>query len=466
MEFIKGTKDNRDLNFDYSKQKEAINMDTPQAQVPPQVPQEKIDQLKEIARERVKSTRTMKQALENRVRSIQFGVVGVGQAGSKIAEQFYKFGYPACVINTASQDLTLIAVPEENKLHIDYALGGAGKDLALGEQAISSGMDKIDALLKRVIEDKVDSAILTIGLGGGTGAGSVIPMIEAIARTGVPIVVLCALPMANEGSLAKANAIKTLDKIARIAASGHELIQTLIVVDNSRIEEMYPQIAAGRFWEVANFDIANTLHMFNTLTACDSRYASLDPTDFTKILTAGNCTIYGKMEVPILVQNGEITMSEDELARAVTQNVEKGLLAEGFNIKETTRAGVLVAASQSILNLIPAVNINYAFDALTEALGGASLFHGIYEDDNDKNIITVYTMLSGIGLPRERVDKLLQEAEEDLQVIEQKQADKSKMQVFDQNQTVEREKTSYQKMKDRNTTFGRMIANKQRRSRG
>jgi len=299
-----------------------------------------------------------------------------------------------------------------------------------------------------------------------TGAGSVIPMIEAISRTGVPIVVLCALPMANEGSLAKANAVKTLDKIARIAASGNELIQTLIVVDNSRIEEMYPQIAAGRFWDVANFDIANNLHVFNALTACDSRHASLDPTDFTKILTAGNCTIYGKVEVPILIEDGEIVMSEDELAKAVIRNVEKGLLAEGFNIKETTRAGVLVAANQGILNLMPAVNINYALDALTEALGGASLFHGVYEDDNDKNVITVYTMLSGIGLPRERVDKLLADAEAELEKIDQKQADKSKMQVFDQNQTVEREKTGYQKMKDRNTTFGRMIANKQRRSRG
>lgn len=460
MEFIKGTKENRDEQFNYAKQKDAIDMEKPT------ISDEKREELKEIAREQMKATRTLKQAFENKVYSIQFGVVGVGQAGGKIAEQFNKFGYPACAINTAKQDLTLVAIPEENKLHIDYALGGAGKDLTLGEEAISSGMDKIEALLKKVIEDQVDSCILTLGLGGGTGAGSVLPMVEAIARTGVPVVVLCALPMANEGSLAKSNAIKTLDKIARVASSGDELIQTLIVVDNSRIEEIYPQVAAGRFWDVANFDIANNLHVFNALTACDSRHQSLDPTDFTKILTAGSCTIYGKMEVPVMIENNELVMSEDELARAVTRNVEKGLLAEGFNIKETTRAGVLVTANPNILNLIPAVNINYAFDALTEALGGASLFTGIYEDDNDKNVVTVYTMLSGIGLPRERVDKLLEEAEQDLQVIEEKQADKSKMQVFDRNQTVEKEKTGYQKMKERNTTFGRMIANKRRRSRG
>lgn len=431
----------------------------------PNIPLEKIEELRHIAEKRVESNRTLVQGLKSKKRSIQFGVIGTGQAGSKIAEQFYKFGYPVCAINTAKQDLTLIAIPEENKLHIDYALGGAGKDLALGEQAIMSGMEQIDELLIKTFENKVDSIILTIGLGGGSGAGSVLPMIDAIGRLGIPVVMLCALPMANEGSLAKSNAIRTLDKISK-TMSNNEQIQTLIIVDNSRIEEIYPQVSASRFWEVANFDIANTLHIFNTLTACDSKFASLDPTDFVKILTAGNCTIYGKIEIPVKIENNELIMNEGELARALIKNVEKGLLAEGFNVAETTRAGAIITANERVLGLVPAMNINYAMDALTEALGGASLFTGIYEEDNDKDTLTVYTVLSGIGLPRDRVDRLLKEADADLQLIEDKQADKSKMQVFVQDRTIEREKSGYQKMKDRNTSFGRLIANKQKRSRG
>lgn len=459
MEFVKGTKENRSTSYNYT-QKEGPEMDKPN------ITPEKLEELRQIAEKKVESNRTLAQGLKSKKRSLQFGAVGVGQAGSKIAEQFYKFGYISCAINTAKQDLTLIAMPEENKLHIDYALGGAGKDLALGEQAIMSGMEDIDAMLIRIFEDKVDNIILSIGLGGGSGAGSVIPMIDAIGRLGLPVIVLCALPMANEGSLAKSNAIKTLDKLAQAAVNNSQLIQTLIVVDNSRIEEIYPQVSASKFWEVANFDIANTLHTFNTLTACDSKFASLDPTDFVKILTAGNCTIYGKIEIPVKIVDGELVMDEGELARAVTKNVEKGLLAEGFNVAETTRAGAIITANERVLGLIPAMNINYAMDALTEALGGASLFTGIYEEDSDKEVMTVYTILSGIGLPRDRVDRLLREADADLQLIENKQADKSKMQVFVQDRTVEREKSGYQKMKDRNTSFGKLITNRQRRSRG
>jgi len=67
--------------------------------------------------------------VEQQDRSVNIGVVGVGQCGSKLAEEFYGLGYPAVAINTAMQDLKHIAIPEGSKLFLDYALGGAAKDL-------------------------------------------------------------------------------------------------------------------------------------------------------------------------------------------------------------------------------------------------------------------------------------------------------------------------------------------------
>src|SRR5574343_568847 len=67
--------------------------------------------------------------------AIRFGFVGAGQGGSRIAECFHQFGYPTCVINTASQDLTYIKVPEDRKLCMTYGMGGAGKDIAIGADA-------------------------------------------------------------------------------------------------------------------------------------------------------------------------------------------------------------------------------------------------------------------------------------------------------------------------------------------
>ena len=51
--------------------------------------------------------------------AFNFAIVGVGQGGSRLAESFWNLGYRRVgVINTAQQDLSLIKMPEENKLLI------------------------------------------------------------------------------------------------------------------------------------------------------------------------------------------------------------------------------------------------------------------------------------------------------------------------------------------------------------
>src|SRR5574338_873471 len=55
-------------------------------------------------------------------RSLILGVLGSGQAGSRLAEAFYKLGYDSVVVNTAMQDLRFIEVPDSNKLLLEYGL--------------------------------------------------------------------------------------------------------------------------------------------------------------------------------------------------------------------------------------------------------------------------------------------------------------------------------------------------------
>ena len=74
--------------------------------------------------EQVEDNKTYKDEFDA---AFRFAFIGTGQAGSRLAEAFYKLGYrKVCVINTTSQDLTMIDIPEENKLAI--CEGGAGKD--------------------------------------------------------------------------------------------------------------------------------------------------------------------------------------------------------------------------------------------------------------------------------------------------------------------------------------------------
>jgi len=431
-----------------------------------QVVEEAKVELREVARkvasEKYNIVDTLDKALMNpKIKGVRWGVIGTGQGGSRLAEQFYRFGYPACAINTAKQDLTFIQIPEENKLFMDYALGGAGKDMAVGEAAIGSYRDDVLALMRHTFGEDVETIVCCVGGGGGTGSGSAVSLVKLIASFGLPVIVLYTLPMANEGSVTKANAIRALDKVARL--SQENTINALVVVDNSKIEQIYPSISAGQFWKVANFDIVNVLNMFNTLCRCDTDYDSLDPMDFARIFSTGNCTIYGKIEVPVEVQGGQVVMFESELANAVKQNMQGGLLAEGFDLKQTIAGGVIVTAREDILNQIPAINVNFMYHELNRLIGDANIYRGLYKDNNPRNVLTVYTIFSGLGLPQKRVESLLVEAQNAMETMDHKAADKSKMTVMQDAPAVGNEQKIYDDMRQRDTAFGRLASKRGKR---
>jgi len=398
---------------------------------------------------------TLEKALMNpTIKGMRWGIVGIGQAGGRLAEQFFKFGYPACVINTAKQDMATLTIPEENKLFMDYALGGAGKDMSVGEAATLEYEKDITGLMRRTFGQNVDTVIICVGGGGGTGSGGIIHMINMVSRFGLPVTVLYTLPLASEGSLTKSNAIRALDRVARQSAEGK--VNALIIVDNSKIEQLYPNITAAQFWKVANFDIVNTLTMFNTLCRCDTDFDALDPMDFLRIFSTGNCTIFGKINIPIEIQDGRVVTFDDELANSVLNNLQGGLLADGFNLKETVSGGIIITGPESILNQIPAVNVNFMYHRLNELIGNANIYRGLYKDNNPNNCLTVYTILSGLGLPIQRVESLLREAQVAMNAIESKSADKGKMIVDTQRQTTDAEQNIYDGMKQRSTPFGRL----------
>ena len=102
-------------------------------------------------------------------RSLVLGVLGSGQAGSRIAEAFYKLGYSSAVVNTAMQDLKYIDIPDSNKLLLEYGLGGAAKEIEIGKAAAESHRGEI----LQLINDKLGTAqvhVLCLSLGGGSCA--------------------------------------------------------------------------------------------------------------------------------------------------------------------------------------------------------------------------------------------------------------------------------------------------------
>ena len=389
--------------------------------------------------------------VEKKVRSISFGVIGSGQAGSRLAEAFYKLGYDSVVINTATQDLKHIDVPEANKLHLDFGLGGAAKELEVGKAAAEAHRDAIVEL----VDDKLGETqvnLLCLSLGGGSGAGSCETLVDVLSSTGKPLLVITVLPMASEDAQTKHNALETLSKLAKAAQA--QKINNLVVVDNAKIEAIYSQVGQLDFFRTANTAIVTPLDVFNTLSAMPSDVKSLDSAEFGKLVVDGQgLSVYGEMTV---------SSFEDEtaLASAVIENLSGNLLAAGFDLKESRYVGVIFAAPKRVWDKIPSVSVNYAMSMINEQCGmPKGVFKGIYVVDSDKDEVKIYSMFTGLSLPSSRVEQLKVEAKAHMEAIKNKDVQRNLNLNLDTgtNDTISEAQKIKEKIAAKNSAFGKLM---------
>lgn len=337
--------------------------------------------------------------------AIKLAFVGAGQGGGRIAETFYQLGYRrVCAVNTTNQDLEALTIP--HKLVLGKDKGGAGKDPEAGEKAARQSFEDIVDVLKRSWGDHPDQVFVCVGGGGGSGTGSWPVILEAvhqyakISNIEQPVAkhigMILTLPKRSEGPRVQRNAHGALERALKMVEAGE--LSTLIIVDNAKIHELFPREPVKSFWNVANNSFARVLHTFNLLAAQNSEHITFDKADFRGVMRSG-LLIFGMTTV-------EKWDGTDDISQAVRQNLKGSLLGDGFNFADATTAAAIVVAHDDVLSAIPQEYLDYAFHALTRALGNENLtLHtGIYEGRQAG--MRVFTAVGGLKPPAERLAEL------------------------------------------------------------
>lgn len=426
----------------------------------PQVDEDKLAKLKARAAQKRAEEETEKaqvqeesmppRIVEDRKRSLRFGVIGSGQAGSRLAEQFSELGYPAVVLNTAPQDLEDIKVPEQNKLLLDFGLGGAGKDLSIGHDAA----DAYRAAINQLVQTKLSDAqvfIFCTSLGGGSGAGSVEVIVDILSSIGKPVVVLTVLPKASEDAQLKHNAWQTLSKFTKMFNEGK--IDNIITVDNAKIESLYSDVGPFNFFKVSNKAIVGPIDVFNVMSRRkDEGLKVLDSTEFGKLFIDGKgFTVYGEMSV-------EDYEDEMAIATAIVESLKGNLLASGFDIRQARYAGFMLVAPERVWDKIPSMSLDYAQRMINDACDSPlAIFQGVYRDETGQDCIKVYSMFSGLGLPEERVDQLKTEAQAKMANAERKDTErKLHMKVDVGEETINKVDEIKRKIESKKSSFNKL----------
>jgi cell division GTPase FtsZ len=380
-------------------------------------------------------------------KSLKFGVFGSGQCGSRIAESFAKLGYPAVVCNTAPQDLAGIGLPDNQKLLLQYGLGGAAKDLSIGEAAAEANAKEILQLAQDHLANE-EVIIFCTSLGGGSGAGSAEVIINLLGQLDMPIIVITVLPSRSDDIQVKNNALDTLNKLTKLTNS--RKIANLIVVDNAKMEVIYSDVSPFNFFKVANAAAVEPLDIFNRLSRTPSDFKPLDSAEFAKLLCDGEgLATYGSVRV----ENYE---DETAIGEAILENLNTGLLGEGFEIKQAKYVGFLLVAPKGVWDKVTAQSLSYSKELLND-MGPNSVFYGIYSEETGEDCVTIYSFFSGLGVPANRINALQKETEEKKILLEKKNAErKTTLSVSDKPTTESAADAIRNKIKAKQSALGKL----------
>ena len=346
---------------------------------------------------------------KNAKRSINFAVIGSGEGGGRIADAFAKLGYRAGALNTAQVDLDgLQAIPRSNRLGVGAGPGGAGQDMALGQEAVLAHRGTVKEFIT-VLGDGMDYLLLTVGGGGGTGSGSLPELVRIAQEMDLPTAVILTLPNSYEGTLVKANAVQTLQV-------AHGLVQQraicpLVLVDNECIGQLFSGLTVANYWSTANREIAEAWDVFNRLSTRPSVvFSAVDGMDYARLLSTGGYAAMGLSTI-----SGS---DEQAIAQAIRTNVHGGLLANGFDLSTCRATAAIVSGSKTAIERLPMEHLLAGFSTLQDLVGSGELFRGAYIDRGAK--LRVYTLMTGLDIPAGRVQELLQTAHSEWTAYQEK----------------------------------------------
>jgi cell division protein FtsZ len=328
------------------------------------------------------------------VGSHDFGVIGSGQCGGRIAKSFYDIGYKKTIaLNTAMADLNPLDLPDVQKVRIG-SLEGSGKNMNKGKTAAEESAQTIFDKMKAVF-GAVDKIIICVGFGGGTGAGSC-PVLISLARKYLTfignidpvknVIIVAALPTQGElrSEVTKANNEKIKNTMFQLAEQGE--VGPIILIDNSKIEKLYRGIPPTKFWSTINDTITQLFQIFNFLSKQESEYTSFDSEDYRAVLTTSGLAVLGVSKVEL--KDGT------ELGQALQNSLRKTLLSDVNDFGSAKEAACIVVAGDEVMKTASMDTINYGFDAVSNLIQEANVHRGLYATQG--NAIRAYILITGM----------------------------------------------------------------------
>lgn len=337
--------------------------------------------------------------------AMHFAFVGAGQGGGKIAQSFWDLGYRrVAAFNTTDSDFSGLDA-EIPKLSLD--IGGAAKDMKLARNAMKGRDEEVWDLFTRAWGSKLDCAIVCVGLGGGSGSGGGLPLVQLARKymesKGLPprVGAVVSLPSVDEGQQVARNAVTAFKELVDAGVS------PLIVIDNDAVDALYSP-PMSQLLPKSNELVSQHLHLFNQLAAAKSPHITFDRAEFAQLLDGG-IVVMGSADLTV----EEITSPAD-VSAAIKEQLVNSVLAK-VDLRTGRKAACVFVASNDVLDSFGKEYFAAGFTMLNRIVGSAHpegtdvvVHRGLYPEGPGG--LQCYTMVSELDAPTAKLSALAKEA--------------------------------------------------------
>jgi len=178
--------------------------------------------------------------------------IGVGGGGGNAVNHLYAYGernISFLLFNTDRQSLHNSNIPEKYKIQLGNNGLGAGNEAKNGRQMALDSSEKIKEILG---ESGARMVFVIAGMGGGTGTGAA-PVISEIARSmGILTIGVVTIPFESEGRPRLEQAIAGVETMSKV-------VDSLIIINNSHIAEIYGNLALSQAYFRSNELVAKAV---------------------------------------------------------------------------------------------------------------------------------------------------------------------------------------------------------------
>ena len=355
--------------------------------------------------------------------SLKFGYIGLGMGGCAIASECAEikaggktnayYPYTGLLVNTNVQDFKKLRY--ENKqiatLQLKGFDKGAGRDVKVGERAFLAHKDAFLQAVERHFENR-DFLWVVCGLGGGTGTGSILQVVNLLHQKGYKgrFGLILILPRDGEGTKVFQNALGRLQKIAQ--AMKH--IGSILLVDNNKLYreffEEHDNVSLEDYTNYANRYIASLLHEINVLTSSFQPKGEnhFDSSEFENMIKTPGILHVSKATI----EDAQADLSNELSYKNDIQNsIEKGTLAHADNLNKASRSALSVLSGEATAERMYQLTFTHELeDILNDYTPYAEEKPVSLYADNETKQIHVYGMFAGLDLPK-RIKELVEETE-------------------------------------------------------